>query len=223
MTGVYEHALGSEAEDLHPKVRQRYSIGPEDGFATVGRGEMDIRRGVQFLPVLYAMPTRNLLFPESGDDVPFSVTTVAYRDEAGHEVMTTRREFEFESTRRRFDSLTVWDEDAGRLLDFLGLGGHIVSELHPRVEDGALVVEGGRQWLRVRGRYLPMPGPLAATVEVRDRYDETEECYHVDAVVETLAGQVLSYRGSFTQERESMTDVPADLRPTRGLWTLPSE
>mgnify|MGYP000571303442 CR=1 FL=1 len=166
---------------------------------------------------------RNLLFPESGDDVPFSVTTVAYRDEAGHEVMTTRREFEFESTRRRFDSLTVWDADAGRLLDFLGLGGPIVSELHPRVEDGALVVEGGRQWLRVRGRYLPMPGPLAATVEVRDRYEETDESYHVDAVVETVAGEVLSYRGAFTQEREPMDEVPADLRPTRGLWTLPPE
>lgn len=223
MTGVYEHALGSDAGDLHPKVRERYSISPEEGVATVGRGEMDIRRGAQFLPVLYAMPIRNLLFPESGDDVPFSVTTVAYRDEAGHEVMTTRREFEFESARRRFDSLTVWDADAERLLDFLGTGGHIVSELHPRVEDGALVVEGGRQWFRVRGHYLPMPEPLAATVEVRDRYDEAEECYYVDAVVETVAGRVLSYRGAFTQDREPMTNVPAELRPTRGLWTLPPE
>lgn len=223
MTGVYEHALGSAAEDLHPKVRDRYSVAPDDGTATVGRGEMDIRRGVQFLPVLYAMPIRNLLFPEAGDDVPFSVTTVTYRDEAGHKVMTTRRQFEFESTRRRFDTLSVWDADAGRLLDFLGTGGHIVSELHPRVEDGALVVEGGRQWVRTRGRYLPIPGPMAATVKVRDRYDESKECYHVDAVVETFAGQVLSYRGAFTQEQESMKEVPMDLRPTRDLSTLPPE
>ncbi|MEF8806492.1 DUF4166 domain-containing protein [Natronomonas sp.] len=223
MTGVYEHALGSAAEDLHPKVRDRYSIGPDDSAATVGHGEMDIRRGTPFLPMLYVMPARNLLFPESGDDVPFSVTTVGYRDEAGHEVMTTRREFDFGSTRRRFDSLTVWDADAGRLLDFLGTGGHVVSELHPRVEDGALVVEGGRQWVRARGRYLPIPGPLGATVEVRDRYDETAECYHVDAVVDTFAGRVLSYRGMFTQERESMDEVPEDLRPTRDLSTLPPE
>lgn len=73
------------------------------------------------------------------------------------------------------------------------------------------------------GRYLPMPGPLSATVEVRDRYDENEECYHVDAVVETFTGEVLSYHGAFTQERESIDEVPADLRPTRDLSTLPPE
>jgi hypothetical protein len=34
---------------------------------------------------------------------------------------------------------------------------------------------------------------------------------------------VLSYRGAFTQEQESMKEVPMDLRPTRDLSTLPPE
>ncbi|MFC7142178.1 DUF4166 domain-containing protein [Halosimplex aquaticum] len=222
MTGVYEYALGDEADDLHPKVRDRYGLGPEDAYATVGRGVMDITRGTLALPVLYAMPLRNLLFPESGTEIPFSVTTAGFRDPAGYEALTTRREFDFDGRVRRFDSLTVWDAERERLFDFLGTGGHVVSELHPRVEDGALVVEGGKQWTRVGGRYLPTPGPLAVDVTVRDRYDEGDECFYVTATVESgLAGHVLGYRGSFTQEQREMEVVPDDLKPTTGIDPLP--
>lgn len=222
MTAVYEYALGDEADDLHPKVRARYGLGPDDGHATVGRGLMDITRGTLALPVLYAMPARNLLFPESGEDVPFSVTTVGWRDPMGYEALTTRREFEFDGKRRTFDSTTVWDAERERLFDFLGTGGHVVSELHPRVEDGALVVEGGKQWTRIGGRYLPTPGPLAVEVTVRDRYDEADEQFHVTATVKSpLAGHILGYRGSFTQETEQMGTVPDDLRPTTEVNPLP--
>ncbi|WP_459194862.1 DUF4166 domain-containing protein [Halosimplex sp. J119] len=222
MTGVYERALGEAAADLHPKVRDRYGLGPDDDHATVGRGLMDITRGALALPVLYAMPLRNLLFPESGTEVPFSVTTVGFRDPAGYEALTTRREFDFDGKIRRFDSLTVWDRNRERLFDFLGTGGHVVSELHPRVEDGALVVEGGKQWTRVGGRYLPTPGPLAVDVTVRDRYDEADERFSVTATVESgVAGHILGYEGSFTQERREMAVVPDDLKPTTGIDPLP--
>lgn len=222
MTGVYEYALGDAADDLHPNVRERYALGPDDAFATVGRGLMDITRGAVALPVLYAMPARNLLFPESGEEVPFSVTTVGWRDPAGYEALTTRRSFEFDGTLRQFDSTTVWDADRERLFDFLGTGGHVVSELRPRVEDGVLVVEGGKQWTRVGGRYLPTPGPLGVDVTVRDRYDETDERFHVTATVESdLVGHILGYRGSFTQERREMERVPDDLKPVTGIDPLP--
>ena len=222
VTGVYEYALGDEADELHPKVRDRYGLGPDEGYATIGRGQMDITRGALALPALYAMPVRNLLFPESGTDVPFSVTTVGFRDPMGYEALTTRCEFEFDGRIRQFDSLTVWDNERDRLFDFLGTGGHVVSELHPRVEDGALVVEGGKQWTSVGGRYLPMPGPLAVDVTVRDRYDEADECFYVTATVESaLAGHVLGYEGAFTHEQRAMETVPPDLRPTTGIDPFP--
>jgi hypothetical protein len=222
VTGVYEYALGDAAADLHPKVRDRYALGPDDGYATVGSGRMDITRGTLAVPALYAMTTRDMLFPESGEDVPFTVTTVGFRDEAGREALTTRRKFDFEGTSRRFDSTTVWDPGSERLFDFLGRGGLVVSELHPRVEDGALVVEGGRQWARVGGRYIPIPGPLAVDVEVRDRYDEADEQFHVTATVESpLTGHILGYRGAFTQEQREMETVTPEWRPTSGLKRLP--
>lgn len=221
MTGVYERALGDAADDLHPNVRDRYSIGPEDG-ATVGRGRMDISRGTHTLPALYVMTTQDMLFPEAGRDIRFAVTTVGYELD-GHEAMTTRRTFNFDGTRRRFDSVTVWDEANERLLDYLGTGGRIATELHPSVEDGALVVEAGRQWLHHNDRYVGLPGPMAAAVEVRDRYDETGERYYVLATVENpLAGHILSYRGTFTQEGDVDTDGES-LRPIRSLPKLPPQ
>ncbi|RJT01165.1 DUF4166 domain-containing protein [Halococcus sp. IIIV-5B] len=221
MTGVYEHALGAAADDLHPKVRERYAVDADDDTIGLGRGRMDITRGTHVLPALYPMTALNLLFPEAGHDVPFTVRTAGFR-EGGHEALATIREFEFEGKRRRFDSLTVWDSERERLFDFLGTGGHLVSELQPRVEAGVLVVESGAQWLRMGGRYRRIPDPLAASVEVRDRYDETGERYHVDATIENpLAGHILSYRGTFTQESEPTSTVPDDLRPTSGLDRLP--
>jgi hypothetical protein len=222
MTGVYEHALGSAVEDLHPKVRERYDLSPEDDRICVGGGRMDISRGTHVLPMLYAMTTQNLLFPEAGHDIPFSVRTIGFHDSAGHEALATLREFEFPQKHRRFDSLTIWDATNERLLDFLGTGGHLVSELHPHVEAGVLVVKSGRQWLRMGDRYIQLSGPLAVDVEVRDRYDDTDDRYHVSAVIENaLAGHVLSYRGTFTEEMDALETVPDDLRPTRGIGTLP--
>jgi len=221
VTGVYERALGAAAADLHPNVRDRYSLGPADGV-TVGRGRMDISRGDYVFPALYAMTERDMLFPETGDDVRFAVMTVGYELD-GHEAMTTRRVFNFDGTRRRFDSVTVWDAANERLLDYLGRGGLVATELHPRVEDGALVVEAGRQWSHWTGRYVPLPGPMAAGVEVRDRYDEADERYHVLATVENpLVGHILSYRGTFTQADEPRGDHDVErLKPMSGLPKLP--
>jgi len=103
VTGVYMRALGDVAADLHPKVRERYDIGPDDAVC-VGRGRMDISRGTHVLPVLWLLSKRDLLFPEAGHDVPFTVTSVGYHTEDGHEALTTRRAFDFGRQQRRFDS-----------------------------------------------------------------------------------------------------------------------
>lgn len=225
MSGVYERALGSDTDELHPKVSSRYALDADDETVCVGRGVMHISRGTHVLPALYAMTSRNLLFPEAGKHVPFSVKTMAFRTTTGYDALTTRREFEFSRRRRRFDSVTVWDHEADRLLDFLGTGGLLVSELVPHVDGGALVVESGRQWVRYDGEYRRLPGPLGASVDVRDEFDDTTEQYRVHATVEnTLAGHILSYRGSFTQEMHDIGDIDDigedGLEPTREL-TLP--
>lgn len=220
MTGVYAAKLGDETDHLHRRVRGRYALASTDEDVCVGRGEMDITRSTLLLPGLYAMPHWNLLFPERGDAVPFTVTTAGV-EVAGREALITQRAFSFESTTRRFDSLTVYDADRDRLFDFLGRGGHIVSELHPRVESGELVIEGGKQWARVAGRYLPLAGPMAATVEVRDNFLDSEDRFRVRAeVTNPLVGEILGYSGTFTQKTDSRETE--SLRPCATPTTLPA-
>jgi hypothetical protein len=106
--------------------------------------------------------------------------------------------------------------------------GEAADSLHPRVREryaigpgDGVVVGGGRQWTRAGSRYIRLPGPLAADVEVRDRYDGGDEQYHVLGTVRNpLAGRILRYGGSFTQTVETMDTVPAALKPTR-LTSLP--
>jgi hypothetical protein len=220
MTGVYAAKLHAETDYLHRRVRDRYALASTDDYVCVGRGEMDITRGTPLLlPGLYAMPHWNLLFPERGEAVPFTVTTAGV-EVAGREALVTQRAFEFESSTRRFDSLTVYDDDRDRLFDFLGRGGHIVSELHPRVESGELVIEGGEQWARVAGRCLPLVGPMAASVEVRDDYLDGEDRFRVRAeVTNPLVGEILGYSGTFTQQTDSRETE--SLRPCATPATLP--
>jgi hypothetical protein len=218
VTGVYARALGDAAADLHPRVRDRYALEADDAVC-VGRGRMDISRGTHVLPALAAMPAFEMLFPEAGKNVPFAVYTQGTTVE-GHDALATVRAFDFGTRTRRFSTLTVWDGEEKRLLDFLGRGGHLVTELHPTVEAGALVVRAGRQWARAAGRARELPGALAADLEVRDRYDPADERFHVDAVVENpLAGHVLSYRGAFTQTREDAAG--RDFRPVGSVEPLP--
>jgi hypothetical protein len=222
MTGIYEHALGSEVDELHPKVRERYSIDSDDNLISIGRGKMDISRGTHVLPALYVMPARNLLFPEAGDNVPFTLKTIGFREESGYEVLATIREFDFDQTHRRYDSLTVWDADNERLLDFLGTGGNLVAELNPRVEGGILIVESNRQWFRFDDQYVRLPESLAVSVKIRDRYDEVDDQFYVNAVIENaLAGHVFSYRGMFTHETDEIESVPSDMQTTTEIYALP--
>ena len=220
MTGVYAAKLHAESDHLHQRVRDRYALASTDDSVCVGRGEMDITRGTPLLlPGLYVMPHWNLLFPERGEAVPFTVTTAGV-EVAGREALITQRAFTFESATRRFDSLTIYDDDRDRLFDFLGRGGHIVSELHPRVESGELVIEGGKQWARVAGRYLPLAGPMAASVEVRDNFLDSEDRFRVRAeVTNPLIGEILGYSGKFTQKTESR--ATESLRPCATPTTLP--
>lgn len=197
---VFRHALGDRFDDLHPTVQDRYGIRPGDDATRVAHGRMRrVDSGSHVRPLLWLSAQLDLLFPETGRDVPFSVYTRAFEDAKGRPGLTISRAFDL-GPGRRFDATFRWDAEHGRLLDFLGRGGHFVSALDVDVLDGGLQVTAGAQWLRTGDRYLRLPDALAASVEVLDRYDEVAERYAVDVTVTNpLAGHVFGYRGWFEQ------------------------
>ena len=75
MPSIYQRALGSDFEKLHPKIQERFGFNSEDRIASIGSGVMDeIWRGRFYtVPFLYLGTWRRIMFPECGEDIPFTI------------------------------------------------------------------------------------------------------------------------------------------------------
>lgn len=219
MTGLFRRALGESWDDLHPKVRERYGVVADEDREVVGSGEMSrLRRSTLALPALWLGTFDDFVFPESGTDVPFTITTEAFVDDEGFEALFLRRRFELGRTREFVDTLR-WNPARNCVTDMFGRRGLMVSDLHFGVEGDRLALSIGRQWLRVGGRYLPVPGPLAAGGTLYDWYDEETGRYNVAADIENpLIGTVFGYEGEFDNEFRA---VDPERPTTSALGSVP--
>jgi hypothetical protein len=211
VTGLFARALGEAWDDLHPQIRDRYGLVAGEHREAVGRGTMQrLTRHPLAVPVLWLGTHDDFLFPEQGTDVPFSITTEAFVDEAGNEALFLRREFETDPPRQFVDTLR-WNPERECITDLMGRGGHVVTDLSLDVEEGDLVLDIGRQWLRVRGRYVPLPGPLAASGTLRDCYADR---FRVSAEIgNALLGRIFAYEGTFQNEFHAVdADAPTESR-----------
>lgn len=214
MTSVYESALGDAFDRLHPRLRERYGFDAGDDVAHVGRGRMErVESSPIARPVLALLARRDLPFPETGRDVQFGVRSYAFTDASGVETLVLLRAFDV-GRRRRFDARMTYDPDRGCIVDRLGRDGRLVTELHPSVDEtGGLRLRAGRQWLRAVGRSWPIPAPLRASVDVRERYDDATDRFRIEvAVTSPLVGFVFGYTGAFTAERVACEAVPVAAR-----------
>ena len=85
MTSIYEKALGSEFKKLHPMVQKRFGFATDDHIASIGRGVMEKLWLGRFwtIPFLYLGSWRNIMFPESGEDVPLAERLRKVAEEVG--------------------------------------------------------------------------------------------------------------------------------------------
>ena len=89
-------ALGRDFEKLHPAVKERYSFDSSTGCYSVGIGVMErVWSGSRiFAPFLRLGSRRNIMFPDSGENIPFRIESWAYLDSHGREtqpVSSSRR------------------------------------------------------------------------------------------------------------------------------------
>ncbi|PSQ19216.1 DUF4166 domain-containing protein [Halobacteriales archaeon QS_8_69_26] len=206
MSGLFERALGDAWDDLHPRIRDRYGVVAGDDREVVGEGEMSrLRRSTLALPALWLGTFDDFVFPESGTDVPFTITTEAFVDDEGYEALFLRRRFELARTREFVDTLR-WNPHRDCVTDMFGRSGWMVSDVHLESEGDRLALSIGRQWLRVGGRYVPVPGPLAAGGTLYDWYDDEAGRFTVAAEIENpLIGTVFGYEGTFESESREVS------------------
>ncbi|WP_306054928.1 DUF4166 domain-containing protein [Natronococcus wangiae] len=215
MTGLFEREVGEGWERLHPRVRERYGLESAGGRAAVGVGRMDVlERHPLALPALRLGTVDDFLFPETGTDVPFAITTEPFVDADGNEALFLRRRFETSPPRTFVDTLR-WNPARGCITDLFGRRGAVAADLHIDAEDGALALLIGTQWLRIGERYLALPETLSADGRLRDWYDDAAGRYRVAAeITNPLLGTVFGYEGTFENEFRSRETVES---PTSAL------
>ncbi|MFC4496123.1 DUF4166 domain-containing protein [Streptomyces ovatisporus] len=222
MTSIFQQALGAaDFARLHPEIRRRFSVGLGSGRACIGRGRMDrIWHGRGFVrPFLALGGSRNILVPEAGRDIPFTIENFPYRDSYGRETVTFVRTFEFPRRARRFDATMVHSAERGCIVDYLGTHQHLATDLHLEVDGaGALVIRSGEHRFREGPVDVRVPELLAGDAVVRESYDEKAGRFRIQVHVGNRRfGPLFGYEGSFAAEYADVTErgVRAGLRPLR--------
>jgi hypothetical protein len=224
MMSVFERAIGPEFDSLHPAIKKRFSLTSEDQCRCVGRGTMaTIDRNPLAIPALWWLARGNVLFPERGSNVPFEVRTYPFEDRDGTETVAYIRRYETDPI-RRFDAYMTYDDDRACVVDYLGKGRHLVSELNFSVTDeGRVSISAGDQWIVWRGRRFQLPSPFRASVAVEEGYDKVRDRFTVDVTVSNqILGRVFHYDGWFTVDYEDCPSLQPEDAPTGWEQPVPS-
>lgn len=217
MTSLFRTAMGADFDRLHPQLQRRFDVGLTGGMACVGRGVMtQITRGAWWtVPFLQIGRLRNILVPDIGEDVPFTIANYPYLDPYGRETVTFVREYRVRGRRRRFDATMVAGPHG--IVDYLGTHQHLAVDLDVSAEpDGSLLLRSGAQRFYEGPVAFRFPMLFSGRATLRERFDETDGRFHVDLRVDNdRFGYLFGYRGSFTCEWMPASDAPAHLKPRR--------
>jgi hypothetical protein len=217
VTSIFQQALGDDFFRLHPMLQRRFGVGLDSGEACIGRGMMaEIRRGPWWtVPFLQIGRLRNILIPEVGHDIPFTIENFPYRDPLGRETVTFVREYGIRTRRWRFDATMILDR--GQVIDYLGTHQHLAVDLKLAVDDdGGLIVASGDQRFYEGPIAFRFPMLFSGRAHLRERYDDVENAFHIDLEVHNERfGFLFGYHGSFTCEWIPVDDAPKRLKPRR--------
>lgn len=216
---MFARAMGEDFARLHPMMRKRFGVGLASGYAAVGRGTMTrIRRGPWWtIPFLQFGRLRNILVPDVGTDVPFTIENYPYRDRLGRETVTFVREYDIRGRRRRFDATMIFSERRGRVVDYLGTHQHLAVDLELSAEpDGSLLLRSDAQRFYEGPVGFRFPMLFSGRAELRERFDDEAGMFRVHLEVRNrVFGFLFGYEGAFTCEFPPATDAPARLKPRR--------
>lgn len=214
---IFRRTMGAEFERLHPMMQRRFDVGLGGGEACVGTGVMtEIRRGPWWtVPFLQVGRLRNILVPDVGTNVPFTIENYPYRDPLGRETVTFVRSYDVRGHRRRFDATMI--DVGGSVVDYLGTHQHLAVDLQLSVDaGGGLLLTSGAQRFYEGLIGFRFPMLFSGQARLREHFDDADQRFHVDLEVHNRwFGFLFGYRGSFECEWMPATDAPERLKPRR--------
>ncbi|KQX07271.1 MULTISPECIES: DUF4166 domain-containing protein [unclassified Leifsonia] len=217
MSSIFEQAMGADFSKLHPMLQRRFGVGIEAGYGCIGTGTMaSIRRGPWWtVPFLHIGRIRNILVPDMGTGVPFTIENFPYLDPLGRETVTFVREYRVRSRPSRFDATMIIDE--GRIVDYLGSHQHLAVDLELTAQtDGSLLLRSGEQRFYEGPLAFRFPMLFSGRAELRESFDDEAQVFRIALEVHNeVFGFLFGYEGAFSCEFPEATDAPVRLKPVR--------
>jgi hypothetical protein len=217
MTSIFESVLGDDFARLSPMMQKRFGVGLDSGYACVGSGVMSrIRRGPWWVvPFLSIGKLRNILIPDVGENIPFTIENFPYRDPFGRETVTFVREYRARRKPSRFDATMILS--GGRIVDYLRTHQHLAIDLTLEVEnDGSLHLQSDAQRFYEGRVAFRFPMIFSGRADLRESYDEVAGVYRIRMEIRNrVFGFLFGYEGEFTCEFPAATDAPERLKPVR--------
>ncbi|GAA4435468.1 DUF4166 domain-containing protein [Pontibacter saemangeumensis] len=222
MTSIYQKAMGKDFGKLHPQIQKRFGFSSKDRIASIGRGIMqEVSYGKPYtLPFLYIGTWRNIMFPQKGRNIPFTIENYAYIDRYGRETVTWVRKYQFPDKERRFDATMIYSDQRQQVIDYLGTHQHLAVDIEFSVaENGGLRLRSGEQrfYEGIIGFRFPML--FSGYADVCEWYDDTEERFSISVEVRNRTwGKLFHYRGTFEADYvpvPSEAAIPRDVKPVR--------
>jgi hypothetical protein len=199
----FAKALAGHAAELPPAFREQFLLAPEDQHAMLFEGCMDRvwHRPAWLWPVFWLLTRPNILFPETGADVPATMTIVAGRDGHGQSHQRWDRTFAFR-TPRRFDAIMGYDSERGQIVELFGRREllEIAWDVRFHPPDTMEIVTH-RVALRLGCRRLPIPRSFCVSVRAVERAVRDDMITIKLRLTAPLLGTIFGYSGAFRLRR----------------------
>jgi len=202
-------------------MQQRFGLSANKNQYMIGRGAMDRiwNAGIHVLPFLFIGTRRNIMFPETGKDIPFTIENYAYIDSFGRETVSWIRQFHFKNKIRHFDATMIYSPQRGKIIDYLGTKQHLAVDIDIKVNtDGSITIHSGNQRFYEGNVGFRFPAFFSGDAEVNESYDESKDRFNISVKVGNKKfGNIFGYNGYFKAEFHNIAprEIPAYAKPTR--------
>ena len=198
---IYSTLLAEKFQKLHPKLQHRYALPLNQTFYAEGVMHQ-IQNGSKLLFPFYRIVSKaNFLFPESGENVPFSIANRCLINKDEEAEVSWERTFYFPKVIRKFNAKMTIDLEKKIVKDYLGDVPFFYSDLLFDVtKEGFLMITSGTQKVVMGKMEIPIPNMFKGRVTVLEGYDEMKDIYTIHvSIYNDLIGRIMMYAGEFTE------------------------
>jgi len=156
--------------------------------------------------LLWLSTLPNMLFPETGRNIPARLVISPVRTRDGQSVQFWRRTFRFPRA-RRFNATLTYDPASHSLIEALGPGGVLETDwIACYIPPHRLVIASRSAWIRLAFLRIPLPALLTPTVRVVQDAGLSSDTVQVDFLMRhPLLGRIFGYKGTFSSGRRVAT------------------